>query len=452
MQMEQILPAVLQRKVPAGAEEIRLRSGCRPLAMVDGRAVWLDEGRLTPAQIKEVVDRACRYSIHSYQDQLAQGYLTIQGGHRMGVCGQAVMQQGRVQMMRNFSSVNLRVARQIVGAAAPVYPLCFDGAAPLSVLLFSPPGYGKTTLLRDLIRRFSLAGWRVGVADERAEICAMVQGQSQFDLGEQVDVITGCPKALGAMMLLKTMSPQILAVDEITSPEDVQAQRGGQLRRAGAGHHPRLELGGAAAQTALYSAGAGAVFRPGDRHPAPGQPAYLCQPALGGAGMRGIGALLVLAAGFWLGSQRAAALRRRAEQLGQVLAMLDILAGEIVFRGVPLQEALERSAQGRGAVGEMFLLAARRLETDGLRLAWREALGWAAEHTALQAEDLRPLEPLGDTLGQYDGETQAGQVKQACALLERQRLSAQQEWKNKGRVYRASSLTMGAIVALALMG
>ena len=223
MQMEQILPAVLQRKVPAGAEEIRLRSGCRPLAMVDGRAEWLDEGRLTPAQIKEVVDRACRYSIHSYQDQLAQGYLTIQGGHRMGVCGQAVMQQGRVQMMRNFSSVNLRVARQIVGAAAPVYPLCFDGAAPLSVLLFSPPGYGKTTLLRDLIRRFSLAGWRVGVADERAEICAMVQGQSQFDLGEQVDVITGCPKALGAMMLLKTMSPQILAVDEITSPEDVQA-------------------------------------------------------------------------------------------------------------------------------------------------------------------------------------------------------------------------------------
>ena len=208
MQMEQILPAVLQRKVPAGAEEIRLRSGCRPLAMVDGRAVWLDEGRLTPAQIKEVVDRACRYSIHSYQDQLAQGYLTIQGGHRMGVCGQAVMQQGRVQMMRNFSSVNLRVARQIVGAAAPVYPLCFDGAAPLSVLLFSPPGYGKTTLLRDLIRRFSLAGWRVGVADERAEICAMVQGQSQFDLGEQVDVITGCPKALGAMMLLKTMSPR----------------------------------------------------------------------------------------------------------------------------------------------------------------------------------------------------------------------------------------------------
>lgn len=168
--------------------------------------------------------------------------------------------------------------------------------------------------------------------------------------------------------------------------------------------------------------------------------------------MRGLGALLVLAAGFWLGSQRAAALRRRAEQLGQVLAMLDILAGEIVFRGVPLQEALERSAQGRGAVGEMFLLAARRLETDGLRLAWREALGWAAEHTAMQAEDLRPLEPLGDTLGQYDGETQAGQVKQACALLERQRLSAQQEWKNKGRVYRASSLTMGAIVALALMG
>ena len=250
--------------MPAGAEEIRLRSGCRPLAMVDGRAEWLDEGRLTPAQIKEVVDRACRYSIHSYQDQLAQGYLTIQGGHRMGVCGQAVMQQGRVQMMRNFSSVNLRVARQIVGAAAPVYPLCFDGAAPLSVLLFSPPGYGKTTLLRDLIRRFSLAGWRVGVADERAEICAMVQGQSQFDLGEQVDVITGCPKALGAMMLLKTMSPPDSGGGRdhlargCTGP-----QRGGQLRRAGAGHHPRLELGGAAAQTALYSAGAGAVFSTG---------------------------------------------------------------------------------------------------------------------------------------------------------------------------------------------
>lgn len=223
MQMEQILPAILQRRLPAGTEEIRLRSGCRPMAVVDGKSVYLDGDKWTPAQIKDVVDRACAYSIHSCQDQLAQGYLTIQGGHRMGVCGQAVMQQGQVQMMRNFSSVNLRVARQIVGAAQPVFPLCFRGDEPLSVLLFSPPGFGKTTLLRDLIRLFSMAGWRVGVADERAEICAMVQGQSQFDLGEQVDVITGCPKAQGAMMLLKTMSPQILAVDEITSPEDVQA-------------------------------------------------------------------------------------------------------------------------------------------------------------------------------------------------------------------------------------
>lgn len=167
--------------------------------------------------------------------------------------------------------------------------------------------------------------------------------------------------------------------------------------------------------------------------------------------MKWLGALLVLAAGGWLGGQRAAALRRRAEQLAQLLAMLDILAGEIVFRGAPLRQALELAGQGRGAVGGIFLRTARQLETDGLRQAWSDAVAWAAEHTALKQEDLRPLEELRDTLGQYDGETQAGQIKRVCALLERQRGAAFQEWKNKGRVYRVSSLTMGAIVALALI-
>ena len=205
----------------AEIEELRLRAGRPPwIKMAEGeRPTALPV--LTADELRETLSRAARYSVHSYAESLKNGFVTLAGGHRLGVCGTAVTENGVVTGVRGISSLNLRVARQIGGAGAEISLM--RGGRPHSTLLLSPPGFGKTTLLRELIRRTSEMDVTVGVADERCEIAALCDGVPQFDLGPCTDVIEGCGKRDAALMLLKTMSPALLALDEITAPGDMEA-------------------------------------------------------------------------------------------------------------------------------------------------------------------------------------------------------------------------------------
>ena len=205
-------------------EEIRLRAGC-PMTVVTPQGEIPTKTRpLTVPQIQDTIDRACDYSAHTFAANISQGYLTLPGGHRIGICGDAVWDGGAIKSFRSISSVNIRIARQIRGAASEqmVQTIC-QNKMLRSTLIYSPPRFGKTTLLRDLIFRLSEMGYRIGVADERAELAALYRGQPQFQIGLHTDVITGCPKAEAAMMLVKTMSPDAVVLDEITSERDVQA-------------------------------------------------------------------------------------------------------------------------------------------------------------------------------------------------------------------------------------
>ena len=158
-----------------------------------------------------VINTASRYSPWA-AETIGEGYLTAPGGHRIGICGKAVVHGGNVTGIRQPESLCIRVARDFPGIAG--------GAANLSgsVLIVGPPGSGKTTLLRDLIRQISLRE-TVGVVDERGELFP----QGAFDEGKRVDVLTGCPKRDGIMMVLRTMGPRTIAVDEITAREDCEA-------------------------------------------------------------------------------------------------------------------------------------------------------------------------------------------------------------------------------------
>ncbi|MBR5537068.1 MAG: stage III sporulation protein AB [Clostridia bacterium] len=197
-------------------EELRVRLG-RPLAAtVAGRTVLLGDGAVLPVkeELDQLLARATECSVHTYLEQLWQGYLTTKHGHRLGICSQMV--SGERQVLRGLSSVNIRVARQIRGLDEAV-PVCGkDGFQ--STLILAPPGAGKTTLLRELCRRLSL-DWRVAIADERYEIAACADGKPRFSVGA-CDVLSGGHKRETVPMLLRSMSPQILAVDEITQEED----------------------------------------------------------------------------------------------------------------------------------------------------------------------------------------------------------------------------------------
>lgn len=197
-------------------EELRVRLG-RPLAAtVAGKPVLLGDGPVIPAkeELDQLLARATECSVHTYLEQLWQGFLTTRHGHRLGICSEAAT--GDARLLRGLSSVNIRIARQVHGLGADL-PVC-DGAAFRSTLILAPPGSGKTTLLRELCRRLS-RDFRVAVADERYEIAACADGQPRFLIGS-CDVLSGGHKGETIPMLLRAMSPQILAVDEITRVED----------------------------------------------------------------------------------------------------------------------------------------------------------------------------------------------------------------------------------------
>ena len=192
-------------------EELRLRVG-QPIELVIGGKSNFLQTHATGEDIQFAVNTASRYSPWTAATA-ADGYITAPGGHRIGLCGDCVIQNGNVKGIRTASSLCMRVARDFpgIGQDAPL-----DG----SLLIIGPPGVGKTTLLRDLIRTRSKQGTGVTVVDERKEIFPDVQ---IFESGIRTDVLTGCSKAQGVLMALKTTNPKCIAVDEITAQEDTQA-------------------------------------------------------------------------------------------------------------------------------------------------------------------------------------------------------------------------------------
>ena len=206
------------------AEEFRFIIG-RPFAVsCSGREYEPSPTAVvSPNDILEFLRIVSNGSVHTVAESLKRGYVTAEGGHRVGVCGSAVIKSGEVVSIRNFSSASLRIAREIRDIGRNIYDMLITKETFPNLLIVSPPGGGKTTLLRDLIRLISDGGMRVAVADERNELSAMVGGVPGFDIGKRTDVLEGCSKSEAVLMLLRTMTPQVIVMDEITSPEDIDA-------------------------------------------------------------------------------------------------------------------------------------------------------------------------------------------------------------------------------------
>lgn len=210
------------------AEELRLRVG-RPMSITlpEGEVVLPGCPSVTANDLRAVLEIATQASAHTALERVRQGFVTVRGGHRLGICGTAVVKEGVIHNMRCISSLNIRIARQIPGIAHDLLCQIRRESALPSILILAPPGAGKTTLLRDLIRGLSdgVGGkaLRIGVADERGELAASWDGVMQMDLGSHTDVVDGCKKSDGLMILLRGMNPQVLAMDEITAPGDIDA-------------------------------------------------------------------------------------------------------------------------------------------------------------------------------------------------------------------------------------
>lgn len=220
-------------------QEIDLRAG-RPVTLVCGREILFPDGcggvkefpakespELSVAELAEILHRLCGYSVYSYQEELREGFLTLRGGHRVGVAGTAVVQGGMVSGVREVSSLNIRLAREKRGCATKLLSQ-MGGELRGGLLLAGPPAGGKTTFLRDLARQLSSgeAGCRihkVAVVDERCEIAGSWRGEPQNDVGVCCDVLSGCPKAVGILQAARSLSPEFILCDEVGTREEIEA-------------------------------------------------------------------------------------------------------------------------------------------------------------------------------------------------------------------------------------
>ena len=212
-------------------EEIRIRIN-KPIILKFNNSDIILDYLASQEDILEILQYICDNSIYSYQNQICNGFITLKNGHRVGISGNIVIEDEKVKNINYIYSLNFRIAKQIIGAANGIVKYVINNKNDdiYNTIIISPPGCGKTTMLRDLIRQLSngikeisFKGRTIGLVDERGEIAAMYKGIVQNELGIRTDVLSNIPKSLGMKMLIRSMAPNIICADEIGSIEDVEA-------------------------------------------------------------------------------------------------------------------------------------------------------------------------------------------------------------------------------------
>lgn len=227
------------RSVYENLQEIRIRVNAPCIFMIDRKEYFPDrDGNLScdvkkavilrQDEVEAIFNHICHYSPYAYESQLRQGYLTVAGGHRIGIFGQAVMEGDKMILMKQICFLHIRIVHEIIGVSEALLPYLYERGRFLNTLVISPPGAGKTTMLRDIARVVSdgnryRAGMQVCIIDERSEIAGCYMGVPQTKIGIRSDVLDGCPKAVGMLMAIRAMGPQLIVVDELGLKEDYEA-------------------------------------------------------------------------------------------------------------------------------------------------------------------------------------------------------------------------------------
>lgn len=220
-------------------QEIRMRAEQPILIKMQKKEFGLNEkglcqpkqsSHISAKELRDILHTMSGFSLYAIEEELKQGYLTLEGGHRVGLTGKVVLENNQIKTLKYINGMNIRIAHEVMGCSDKMMPYILSKEKVYHTLIVSPPGCGKTTLLRDIVRQLSegyhgYGPFTVGVVDERSEIAACYQGIPQNHLGVRTDVLDGCPKAEGMRMLLRAMAPEVVAVDEIGKSEECMALR-----------------------------------------------------------------------------------------------------------------------------------------------------------------------------------------------------------------------------------
>lgn len=229
-----ILPELIKKEVVSSnnsdkIQEIRIKID-KPLMLIGNGGEIRTNYISRLEDVKNIIQRISSYSIYAFEEEIRQGYITIQGGHRVGICGTCVLEGQTLKTIKNISSLNIRIAKDVKGCGSSVLPHIIKDNNILNTIIISPPKCGKTTILRDLTRQISngaaihrLKGKNIAVVDERSEIAACYRGVPQMDVGIRTDILDNCPKNEGIIMAIRSMGPQVIICDEIGTYKDMES-------------------------------------------------------------------------------------------------------------------------------------------------------------------------------------------------------------------------------------
>lgn len=210
-------------------QEIRIKVG-KPIILILSNEEKILDCITTNDEVKGILVKISNYSLYAYEEEIKQGYITIKGGHRVGIAGECVISNGEIKTIKNISSLNIRISKAVVGSSKKIMPIITGGDRIYNTLIISPPKCGKTTILRDIAKNISngmytvgLKGKKVVIIDERSEVAACYNGVPQMDVGIRTDVLDNCLKKTGMIMAIRSLSPDVLICDEIGTLGEVEA-------------------------------------------------------------------------------------------------------------------------------------------------------------------------------------------------------------------------------------
>lgn len=210
-------------------QEIRIKVG-KPIILILSNEERILDCITTNDEVKGILVKISNYSLYAYEEEIKQGYITIKGGHRVGIAGECVISNGEIKTIKNISSLNIRISKAVVGSSNKIMPIITGGDRIYNTLIISPPKCGKTTILRDIAKNISngmytvgLKGKKVVIIDERSEVAACYNGVPQMDVGIRTDVLDNCLKKTGMIMAIRSLSPDVLICDEIGTLGEVEA-------------------------------------------------------------------------------------------------------------------------------------------------------------------------------------------------------------------------------------
>lgn len=455
----------IKEKLENELNEIRLRTN-KPLILKFAKEDLILEHIVKQEEVLKSFEKICENSVYSYKRQICDGYITIRGGNRVGIVGSAVVENGQVININYISSLNFRIAREKIGCSDNMIKqiINYETNSIYNTLIISPPGGGKTTLLRDIVRNLSngfedFKGKTIGVVDERGEIAAMYKGIPQNNVGIRTDVIDNMPKPEAMRILVRSMCPDIIACDEIGSKEDVDAidyamcsgvkgiftAHGGSIEEIK--KNPELSKlfnknvferiilsqGRSLATNLTFNA---TVF-------------FVTKEEFMEI-LRYILLIIIFSLSTAIGLMLSKMYENRVIELKEFKNILNFIKTKIKFTYEPLAEIFKQIAESQATkTSIIFDKMVEQIKYKQAKVVWENCIQEA--DISINQEDKDVLKKLGKLLGQTDVEGQISEIEVTENFLDMQIEKAEEERKKNQKLYKTLGIVTGLVLVIILL-